>query len=114
MDKEIYSTSFFNELDKIARGPLASKAATAAKSAKEVASSVASKVKGKIPPKILEFMKKHKLPLAFGGGMATSDFLKSREKSAAGKCPGGKIKSKGKGKGLGFGKGKGPVGVPKE
>jgi hypothetical protein len=67
---EKINIAFRDELEKIGRGPLASKAARAAKAAKEKAGEVAGKVKGKIPPKIIEFMKKHKLPLAFGGGVA--------------------------------------------
>jgi hypothetical protein len=112
MNKEVFHSAFIDEVEKVAKFPLASKASKAAVAAKE-------KVKGKIPPKVLEFMKKHKVPLAAGGGFALAKILQSgdREKSAAEECPGSGIRSRKagkKGKLLGFGKGKGPIGDPKE
>lgn len=80
MNKEVFKTAFADEVEKIAKGPLVSKASKAARVAKEKAAGAAKAVKGKIPPKILEFMKKHKVPLAAGGGFTLSELLHSREK----------------------------------
>lgn len=114
MNHEVFSSAFFEESEKIARGMVGAKAARLAQAAKEKAGAVAGKVKEKIPPRILEFIKKHKVPLAAGAtGFALRDLLGgSREKEGGASCPGGKIRSKGKGKGLGRGKGKGPIGNP--
>lgn len=97
MNEQVYSAAFVDEMEKIAKFPLASKASAAAKVAKEKASGVAAKVKGKIPPKILAFMKKHKVPLAAGGGFSLAELLRSKEKEKAATCglPHGKKKKKG-------------------